>query len=155
MTTDEPWAFDGPPIEPTAYQLSHVPLNRAPKKKRSGSTPEAKILKACIAYLEQIDCYVLRTSAGVTSIEGRMMAIGRAGLPDILVCKNGHFIAVECKALGGRVSEVQSRQHEFIRRRGGIVIIPHSVDELRSGLVEVFGEQTVEDWELLGKARKR
>ncbi len=150
----EPWAFDGPSNEPTAYQSSHVPLNRQPKK-RSGTTPEAKVLKACIAYLELLDCYVLRTSAGFTSFDGRKVSIGRAGLPDILACKNGRFIAVECKAAGGRVSEAQSRQHEFIRRRNGIVIIPHSVDELRAGLVAAFGEQTVSDWETLGKARKR
>lgn len=149
---DEPWAFDGPPID---YELSYAPLNRQPKPKRTGSTPEAKVLKACIAYLEDLDCYVLRISAGVTAIEGRTMAIGRAGLPDILACKNGRFIAVECKAERGRVSEAQQRQHEFIKRRNGIVIIPHSVDELRSGLVAAFGAECVGDWETLGKARKR
>ena len=154
MTNDEPWAFDGPPTEPSAYELSHVSRHKPTAKKRSGMTPEAKVLKACIKYLEDLDCYVLRTSAGFTSFEGRKMAIGRAGLPDILACKMGRFIAVECKAPGGRVSEAQQRQHEFIRRRNGIVIIPHSVDELRAGLVAAFGEGCIRDWEMLGK-RKR
>lgn len=149
---DEPWAFDGPP---TDYELHYVARNKATPKKRSGKTPEAKVLKACIAYLESLDCYVLRTSAGVASIDGRTMAIGRAGLPDILVCKNGRFIAIECKAEKGTVSDAQQRQHEFIRRRGGIVIIPHSVAELRAGLVAAFGEQTVVDWETLGKAKRQ
>ena len=155
MDNDEPWAFDGPPTEPSAYELSHVSRHKPTAKKRSGSTPEAKVLKACIKYLEDLDCYVLRTSAGFTSFDGRNVSIGRAGLPDILCCIAGKFVAVECKAERGRVSEAQQRQHEFIRRRNGIVIIPHSVDELRAGLVAAFGETTIRDWETLGRARKR
>ena len=150
--TDEPWAFDGPPAEITDYEKTYVARRQA-KPKRKGATPEAKVLKACIAYLESLDCYTLRTSSGFTNFGDRSVTMGRAGLPDILCCKAGRFIAVECKADRGTVSEAQARQHGFIRARGGIVIIPHSVAELRAALVEVFGEQTVKDWELLGKKR--
>jgi len=158
---DEPWGYDGPPSDLEArnlYAQTHQRRNAPkPTKPRTGATPEAKVLKACIDYLEDdLDCYVLRTSAGMATIGDRKLAIGRAGCPDLTVClPNGKYCSVECKASGGRVSDAQQRQHEFIRRRNGIVIIPHSVAELRAGLVAAFGEECVHDWETLGKARRR
>jgi len=35
----------------------------------------------------------------------------------------------------------------------GIVTMPHSLDELKADMRRVFGAQTVQDWETLGKAR--
>lgn len=152
MPGDEPWGFDGPPTE---YERSYVPLNRD-KPKRSGQTPEAKVASACVKYLESLDFYVLRTGAGLIDIDGRKVAVGRKGGHDYTCCSpDGKFVSVEIKSATGKPSEAQLRQQRFIERRGGIVIIPHSKDELRAGLVSAFSAQTVADWELLGKARKR
>lgn len=149
---DEPWGFDGPP---TDYERSYVPLNRTPKK-RSGATPEAKVASACVKYLEQLDFYVLRTGAGLIEIDGRKVSVGRKGGHDYTCCApNGRFVSMEVKSATGKPSEAQLRQRQFILRRNGIVTIPHSLDELKADMRAAFGEQTVNDWELLGKARKR
>ena len=155
LNNDEPWSFDGPPAEITSYQAQHVPLNCSPKK-RSGTTPEAKVAADCVKYLEKLDFYILRTGAGLINIDGRKIAVGRKGGHDYTCCApNGKFVSIEVKSATGKPSDAQLRQQRFIERRGGIVIIPHSVGELLAGLVAAFGEQTVADWEILGKARKR
>lgn len=152
MTIDEPWAFDGPP---TDYERSYVPLNRQPKR-RSGQTPEAKVASACVKWLELLDFYVLRTGAGLIEINGRKVAVGRKGGHDYTCCApDGSFVSVEIKRATGKPSEAQLRQRQFILRRNGIVTIPHSLDELKADMRAAFGEQTVNDWELLGNARKR
>lgn len=152
MTTDEPWAFDGPPIDD--YQFTHVPLNRAPAKKRSGQTPEAKVAKACVAWLELCDFYILRTGSGVVTIEGRRMAVGRAGGHDYTCCApNGAFVSVETKSATGTPSAGQLRQREFILRRNGVVSIPHSLAELQADMRAAFGDAVVAQWEAAARAR--
>ena len=155
--TDEPWAFDGPPIDPTDYQFSHVSRRPpTPTKKRSGSTPEAKVSASIDTYLELLDFYVLRTSAGMANFDGRQVQIGRKGTHDRTCCApNGRYVSIEIKSKTGTPTPAQLRQRTFILRRNGVVIIPHSVAELRAGLVDAFGEQTVNDWEVLGQARKK
>ena len=49
----------------------------------------------------------------------------------------------------------QLRQRQFILRRNGIVCIPHSKDELRDQLIAAFSEETIRDWESLGRARAK
>ncbi len=152
---DEPWAFGGPPDEITDYEKTYVPGRQA-KPIRRGATPEAKVSKAIDNYLQLLDFYVLRTSAGMAQIEGRKMSMGRVGTHDRTCCApNGRYVSIEIKSAKGSPSTAQLRQKDFIQRRNGIVIIAHSVDELRSGLADAFGAQTVDDWEKLGKARKR
>jgi len=152
---DEPWAFDGPPGEITDYEKTYVPGRQA-KPIRRGATPEAKVSAAIDNYLTLLDFYVLRTSAGMAQIDGRKMSMGRVGTHDRTCCApNGRYVSIEIKSAKGSPSTAQLRQKEFIQRRNGIVIIAHSVDELRSGLADAFGAQTVDDWEKLGKARKR
>ena len=129
---DEPWAFDGPPGEITEYEKTYVPGRHA-KPERRGATPEAKVSKAIDAYLELLDFYVLRTSAGMAQIEGRKMSMGRIGTHDRTCCApNGRYVSIEIKSAKGSPSPAQLRQNEFIQRRNGIVIIAHSVDELKS-----------------------
>ena len=153
---DEPWAFDGPPGEITEYEKTYVP-GRTAKPVRHGATPEAKVSKAIDSYLELLDFYVLRTSAGMAQIEGRKMSMGRIGTHDRTCCApgSGRFVSIEIKSAKGHASPAQLKQRDLILRRNGIVIIPHSKEELREGLIEAFGEQCVKDWETLWKARKK
>lgn len=154
MSFDEPWAFDGPP---TDYERSYVPLNRD-KKKRSGTTPEAKVSKAIDAYLSLIGCINIRTNSGAWQDEhGNYIYGAKAGTSDKTLCLpgGGRFAAVECKAGTNTLSEAQKRYKARVVALGGLFIEARSVADLRAGLVAAFGAQTVADWELLGKARKR
>jgi hypothetical protein len=60
-----------------------------------------------------------------------------AGLPDIAGCYRGHFIGIETKMPGGRVSPRQEFVHECIRGAEGKVIIATSVQQALSLLTEI------------------
>ena len=57
----------------------------------------------------------------------------RAGVPDILACVNGHFLAIEVKAERGRVSELQRINIEHINNCGGVALVvkPSNFEELK------------------------
>src|SRR5689334_2029540 len=85
-------------------------MRRYTPPKRTGKTPEAKVLTACIKYLERLGFYVLRTSAGLTEFGGRKMQIGRAGGHDLTCCApNGRYVSVEVKSATGTPSPAQIR----------------------------------------------
>ena len=49
----------------------------------------------------------------------------KAGIPDILACVNGKFVAIEVKASNGKPSDLQLHHCEQIRKSGGIAIISY------------------------------
>lgn len=154
MSFDEGWSID--PGPPTDYERSYVPLNRQPKK-RGGTTPEAKVSKKIDDYLSLIGCINIRTNSGAWQDEhGNYIYGAKAGTSDkTLLLPGGRFCAVECKAGTNTLSDAQRRYKSRVTALGGLFIEARSVADLRAGLVAAFGEQTVTDWELLGKARKR
>jgi Holliday junction resolvase len=52
----------------------------------------------------------------------------RAGVPDILACVNGRFVAIEVKAENGKPTELQKWNVEQIQNSGGIALILYPVD---------------------------
>lgn len=64
------------------------------------------------------------------------------GVPDILACIDGHFIAIEVKRpYGGIVTEIQKQQIAAINRAGGVALVATSVDEVefeltRNGIIK-------------------
>ena len=47
----------------------------------------------------------------------------KVGVPDILACVNGHFVAIEVKAANGKPSEIQLWNIEKIKESGGIAMV--------------------------------
>lgn len=56
---------------------------------------------------------------------------GRLGTPDILLCYNGLFIALEVKTKTGRATENQLKVIEDVRKCGGIAEIVRSIDDVK------------------------
>jgi Holliday junction resolvase len=58
---------------------------------------------------------------------------GRAGIPDIVGCMDGHFIAVECKAGKGTTTALQDRELNAVLNAGGTVFIAreHNLADLK------------------------
>lgn len=48
---------------------------------------------------------------------------GRSGVPDIVACVNGHFLAIECKAGKNKPTALQVREIESIRKAGGAAVV--------------------------------
>ncbi len=66
-------------------------------------------------------------------------AFTRAGIPDILACVNGRFVAIEVKAEDGRPSPLQLYNIDEIRKCGGVAVIvkPSQFDELKELLIKI------------------
>jgi Holliday junction resolvase len=58
---------------------------------------------------------------------------GRAGIPDIVGCMDGHFIAIECKAGKGTTTALQDRELNAVLNAGGTVFIAreHNLADLK------------------------
>ena len=67
---------------------------------------------------------------------------GRAGIPDIIACMNGHFVAIECKAGKGKTTALQDRELNAILNHGGTVFIAreHNLLDLKLLLTEKQNE---------------
>lgn len=66
------------------------------------------------AYLKEHNCYHVKYFAN---------SYTPVGIPDILACVNGYFVAIEVKASKGRSTDLQRYNRTKIRESGGISII--------------------------------
>jgi Holliday junction resolvase len=87
-------------------------------------TPEWKVKKAVRLMLDKLGVYHFMPPAN---------GFGRAGIPDIVGCMDGHFIAIECKAGKGKTTALQDRELNAILNAGGTVFIAreHNLDDLK------------------------
>ena len=108
-------------------------------------TPEREVVKACLEYLELRGVYAYRQNTGAAEYADntgrrRFVRYGKPGISDIIgVLPGGRFIAVECKAPGGRLSEHQTEFLKDIERMGGLAVIARSVEDLE----KIFRQQGV------------
>lgn len=65
--------------------------------------------------------------------------VQRAGVPDILACVKGHFVAIEVKSETGRPTALQVWNIEKIREAGGIamVLYPDGFDEFKRLMIKI------------------
>ena len=66
----------------------------------------------------------------------------KSGIPDLLACVNGRFVAIEVKGDGGTVSPLQQHTLCLINYSGGIamVVYPHDFETFCKSIEEI--EQT-------------
>ena len=66
----------------------------------------------------------------------------RSGVPDLLVCANGRFIAVELKAENGIVSKIQFAHLNKIEEAGGIwyILRPSEFEDFKSFVRDVINK---------------
>jgi len=64
----------------------------------------------------------------------------KSGIPDVLICREGRFFAVELKVGNNKATRIQLYVLEQIKRAGGRVAVCRSVDlrpSLRSGITRL------------------
>ena len=89
---------------------------------------EAKIRK----FLDVEGCYCFKVWGG---------GYQQAGIPDLLICVNGYFVAVEIKGDRGKPSDLQLYNIERIKKAGGIamVLYPTDFDDFKQLIRELKG----------------
>jgi Holliday junction resolvase len=97
-------------------------------------TPEAKVKAKLRKYLTQLGIYHFMPSAN---------GFGRAGIPDIIGCYNGQFVAFECKAGKNTTTALQDREIAAIQLAKGwaFVINEENVDNIEA-LLRLAREKT-------------
>ena len=75
-------------------------------------------------------------------------AYTKAGVPDLLVCCGGYFIAIELKAPTGKPSQLQLWTIDQIRKAGGfaIVLYPDKFYMLKDLVMDLKRGEDVEFW---------
>ena len=78
------------------------------------ATPESKVKKQVKKILDDLGAY---------HFSPMMTGYGRSGVPDIIACYKGRFIAIECKAGDNKPTLLQLRNIEDIKRNEGYAIV--------------------------------
>lgn len=76
-------------------------------------------------FLKEQNCYYIKYWSG-----GQFT---KSGVPDLLICCNGYFVAVEVKAENGKPSELQLYNIDEIKKAGGFAMIlyPNQFDNFK------------------------
>ena len=80
--------------------------------------PEVKVQLDIIKMLKQRDIYHFKT-----------IITNRRGVPDLIICYKGNFVAMEVKDYKGKASQLQLLNIEKIIASEGLAFIVRSVDE--------------------------
>ena len=78
------------------------------------NTPETKVKRKVTDILKQYDAYYFFPASN---------GFGRAGIPDIIACYRGQFIAIECKAGKNTTTALQRRELLAIQDAGGYSLV--------------------------------
>lgn len=91
------------------------------------TTPEKKVKDAVTKILKEYNAYYFYPATG---------GFGRSGVPDIVVCFNGHFIGIECKAGSNTTTALQDRELDKIKVAGGIPMVVNetNIEDVRKVL---------------------
>jgi Holliday junction resolvase len=77
-------------------------------------TPERKVKKKVTKILDEFGVYYFYPVTG---------GYGRSGVPDIICCFKGKFIAIECKAGDGKTTALQDKNLNAIREQRGRALV--------------------------------
>lgn len=95
-------------------------------------TPEKKVKNKVMKVLNAVGCYSFYPQTG---------GYGNSGIPDIIACVKGRFIAIECKAGTNKTTALQDYNLQQIKDNGGLAIVVNednivSLIELIRGITE-------------------
>ena len=77
-------------------------------------TPEGKVKKKVLEMLTSNGAYYCMPVTG---------GYGRSGVPDIIACFHGKFLAIECKAGGNKTTALQEKALADIQKAGGSALV--------------------------------
>ena len=78
------------------------------------STPEKKVKDKIVKVLKEEGAYYFFPATH---------GFGRSGVPDIVCCVNGYFLAIEVKTGTNKPTALQVREIEAIRRYNGVAVV--------------------------------
>lgn len=98
-------------------------------------TPEKKVKRKVTALLD---------SYGVYWFYPVMSGYGSSGIPDLIACVRGRFLAIECKATPkDQPTALQQKNLAQIRSQAGIAVVIHAenIEELRHVIDQIINDR--------------
>ena len=93
---------------------------------------EKTITNQILKYLKNLpECFAFKEHGGL---------YGTSGIPDIIVCYKGKFVAFEVKTEKGKLSKLQEITIEKIRKANGMAFKVTSLEEVKKILEGVMPE---------------
>ena len=91
------------------------------------ATPEKKVKDKVVSLLKKNNAYYFFPATG---------GYGRSGVPDIVCCYRGHFIAIECKAGTNKPTPLQEAEMAKILQAQGFVRVVNedNIDDVEAML---------------------
>ena len=90
---------------------------------------EKNIVAAILRYLKSVpNCFAWKTHGG---------AYGVAGLPDIILCLNGRFVAFEVKTPSGKLTKLQEITLQRINAANGKAYKVTSLEEVKEIIKDI------------------
>ena len=77
-------------------------------------TPEKKVKDKVVKILKEYGVYYFFPAT---------YGMGRSGVPDIICCVNGRFLAIECKAGSNKPTALQQKELKLIADAGGSALV--------------------------------
>ena len=99
-------------------------------------------------FLESEGCWFVKFFAN---------AYTKSGIPDLLVCCNGYFVAVEVKAPNGKPSELQKWNIQKINETNGIgiVLFPDQFVDFKELILCLNDGREMQAWRIAHKINER
>ena len=93
-------------------------------------TPETRVKRKVSDILRKYEAYFFFPASN---------GFGRAGIPDIIACYRGQFIAIECKAGKNTTTALQRRELSAIESAGGyqLVINETNIEQVEAVLQQL------------------
>jgi Holliday junction resolvase len=93
-------------------------------------TPEAKVKKKVVDVLKKNGAYYFFPATG---------GYGRSGVPDIVCCYRGVFVAIECKAGNNKPTPLQQAEMGKIKKAQGFVLVVNedNIDDVSTLLRDI------------------
>ena len=102
-------------------------------------TPEKKVKDKVVKLLKSYGIYYFFPATH---------GFGRSGVPDIVCCFNGKFLAVECKAGTNKPTVLQEKEMADIRKSGGTTFV---INELNLTLLDNYLANRLEEEDMDGR----
>ena len=92
---------------------------------------ESDITKSILKYLKTLPrCFFWKEHGGI---------YGTSGIPDIIFCIDGRFIAMEVKTQKGKTTPLQNAAIRKIHSSGGFAFVVRSVEEAKNAIDSTMG----------------
>lgn len=90
--------------------------------------PESKLQDKCLKFIKELE----KQGHPIIAINQHGSAFSSRGVPDILMCVRGIFIAVELKIAPNEPTDLQENYIERIRNAKGLALVINEFDEFQA-----------------------